>query len=195
MKLSLIAGIGKNNELGKGNTLLWHMPKDLKHFKEITSGKTVIMGRKTFESIGRPLPNRRNIIITRDKEYNTEGIEIVYSLIDAIEKVKSENESFIIASMREYTISIPSVLYSLIDAIEKVKSENESFIIGGAEIYKQAINKADKLYITHIDANDKEADSFFPIIDKNIWKETRREDFKKDNENIYDYSFVEYIRK
>jgi dihydrofolate reductase len=162
MKLSLIAGIGKNNELGKGNTLLWHMPKDLKHFKEITSGKTVIMGRKTFESIGRPLPNRRNIIITRDKEYNTEGIEIVYSLIDAI---------------------------------EKVKSENESFIIGGAEIYKQAINKADKLYITHIDANDKEADSFFPIIDKNIWKETRREDFKKDNENIYDYSFVEYIRK
>ncbi|MBP9803153.1 MAG: dihydrofolate reductase [Candidatus Pacebacteria bacterium] len=160
--ISLIAGIGKNNELGKGNTLLWHMPNDLKHFKEITSGKTVIMGRKTFESIGRPLPNRRNIIITRDKEYHAENIEVVYSLDEAI---------------------------------EKVKDEDESFIIGGAEIYKQAINQADKLYITHIDASDNEADSFFPIIDKEIWRETKREDFKKDENNHYDYSFIEYIRK
>ena len=159
MKLSLIAGIGKNNELGKGNTLLWHMPNDLKHFKEITSGKTVIMGRKTFESIGRPLPNRRNIIITRDKEYNAEGIEVVHSL----------NE-----------------------AIEKVKNDDEIFIIGGGDIYKQAIDKADKLYITHIEEEDFEADSFFPIIDKEIWQETKREEFKKDENNHYDYSFIEY---
>jgi dihydrofolate reductase len=160
--ISLIAAIGKNNELGKDNTLLWNMPADMKYFRDTTRGHSVIMGRKTFESIGRPLPNRRNIIITRDKEYNTEGIEIVYSLDEAI---------------------------------EKVRDEDESFIIGGAEIYKQAIEKADKLYITEIDEVFPEADTFFPIIDKNIWKETRREDFKKDNENIYDYSFVEYIRK
>ena len=161
--ISLIAGIGKNNELGKGNTLLWHMPNDLKHFKEITSGKTVIMGRKTFESLPNgALPNRRNIIITRDKEYNAEGIEIVYSLDEAI---------------------------------EKIKDENESFIIGGAEIYKQAIDKADKLYITHIEAEDKEADTFFPVIDKEIWKATKIEDFKDDPQNPFDYSFVEYRRK
>ncbi len=162
MKLSIIAGIGKNNELGKGNTLLWHMPKDLKHFRDITSGKTVIMGRKTFESIGRPLPNRRNIIITRDKEYNTEGIEIVYSLDEAI---------------------------------EKVRDEDESFIIGGAEIYKQAIEKANKLYITEIDEVFPEADTFFPTIDKEIWQENKRESFSSDENNPYDYSFVEYERK
>lgn len=160
--ISLIAGIGKNNELGKGNTLLWHMPNDLKHFKEITSGKTVIMGRKTFESIGHPLPNRRNIVITRDTNYKIENVEI-YNSLD--------------------------------EALKEVKDENETFIIGGAEIYKQAIDKADKLYITHIEAEDKGADIFFPIIDKEIWKETKREDLKADQQNPFDYSFTEYERK
>ncbi len=161
--ISLIAAIGKNNEIGKGNTLLFNMPADMKHFRDTTRGHAVIMGRKTFESLPNgALPNRRNIIITRDKEYNAEGIEIVYSLDEAI---------------------------------EKIKDENESFIIGGAEIYKQSINKADKLYITEINSEFGGADTFFPIIDKEIWKETKREDFQANPQNPFDYSFIEYERK
>lgn len=159
MKLSLIAGIGKNNELGKDNTLLWNMPADMKYFRDTTRAHSVIMGRKTFESIGRPLPNRRNIVITRDKDYYAENIEVVYSLDEAI---------------------------------DKVKNDDESFIIGGAEIYKQAIEKADKLYITEIDGEFPEADTFFPIIDKEIWQEEKREDYHKDSQNPYNYSFVIY---
>ena len=172
-RIAIIAGIGTNNELGKNNQLLWHLPNDLKHFKKITSGKTIIMGRKTFESIGRPLPNRRNIIITRDANYSKnipteqkEQIEITHSLDEALEKAHLGAE-------------LPS----------------EVFIIGGAEIYKQAINLADKLYITEIHNSDKDADVFFPIIDKNIWQETKRESFTKDDKNTNDYSFVEYKRK
>lgn len=87
--ISLIAAIGKNNEIGKENTLLWHMPADLEHFKKITSGHPVIMGRKTFESIGRPLPNRQNIVITRDKKYIRYGVNVVHSLEDAISRART----------------------------------------------------------------------------------------------------------
>jgi dihydrofolate reductase len=162
--ISLIAAIGKNNEIGKGNTLLFNMPADMKHFRDTTRGHAVIMGRKTFESLPNgPLPNRRNIIITRDAEYNCEGIEVVHSVDESLKLFEN--------------------------------SEEEIFIIGGAEIYKQAIEKADKLYITHINAEDKDADSFFPIIDKEVWQETKREDSSADEKNIFDYSFVEYVKK
>lgn len=162
--ISLIAAIGKNNEIGKGNTLLFNMPADMKYFRDTTRGHSVIMGRKTFESLPNgALPNRRNIIITRDTEYKSEGIEVVHSLDEALKLFEN--------------------------------TEEEIFVIGGAEIYKQAIEKGDKLYITHIEAENKEADSFFPKIDKETWKEIKREDFKKDENNPYDYSFMEYDKK
>ena len=116
--ISIIAAIGKNNELGKGNTLLWHMPADMKYFRDTTRGHAVIMGRKTFESLKEPLPNRKNIIITRDKNYLRHGVDVVHSLEEAINLSKNNGE--------------------------------EVFIIGGAEIYKQAILIADKLYINHV---------------------------------------------
>src|SRR6185369_7378359 len=95
--ISLIAAIGKNNELGKGNDLVWKLPADQKHFRERTTGHAIIMGRKTFVSLGRSLPNRRNIIITRDKNYTAEGAEITYSLKEALALVKdNEDEIFII---------------------------------------------------------------------------------------------------
>ena len=93
MILSLIVAIGKNNELGKDNTLLWHMPVDMRYFREKTSGKPVIMGRKTFESIGKALANRRNIIITRDKKYKADNIEIAHSIEEAIALVKNSHAS------------------------------------------------------------------------------------------------------
>jgi dihydrofolate reductase len=157
--ISLIAAIGKNNELGKGNTLLWQMPADMKHFIKMTSGHPVIMGRKTFESIGKPLPKRRNIVITRDLNYKKEGIEITHSLDEAF---------------------------------KLFKKEEEIFIIGGAEIYKQTIGIADKLFITHIEAEDKEADSFFPEIIPIVWNEISHEEHKKDEKNPFNYTFSVY---
>lgn len=107
MTLSLIAAIGTNNELGKNNALLWNMPADMKHFRDTTRGKTVIMGRKTFESIGRPLPNRRNIIITRDENYRAEGVEIFYSLESALKLLEHTSEEvFDIGGAELYRIGI-----------------------------------------------------------------------------------------
>ncbi|MCE9549224.1 dihydrofolate reductase, partial [Candidatus Nomurabacteria bacterium] len=100
--ISLIAAIGKNNELGKGNTLLWHMPTDMAHFRDTTRGHTVIMGRKTFESLKGPLPKRKNMVVTRDENYKKDGIEVVHSLTEAVEKTKDEEEVFIIGGGELY---------------------------------------------------------------------------------------------
>jgi dihydrofolate reductase len=114
MTLSLIAGIGSNNELGRDNKLLWNLPADMKHFRDTTSGHPVIMGRKTFESIGRSLPNRRNIIITGDPSYTRDGIEVVHSLDEAIALFKdTDDEVFVIGGAEIYklAISIADKLY------------------------------------------------------------------------------------
>ena len=166
--ISLIAAIGKNNELGKGNNLLWKMPADMEHFKKITSGHPVIMGRKTFESIGKPLPNRQNIVITRDKAYLRHDVDAVHSLEEAMKTAKTS----------------PSPLLE--------GEGKEVFIIGGAEIYKQAMSFADKLYITHIEAEDKNADVFFPEIIPIVWNEISHEEHKKDAKNPFDYTFSVY---
>ena len=158
--ISLIAAIGKNNELGKGNELLWRMPADMQHFIKTTSGHPVIMGRKTFESIGKALPNRKNIIITRDKNYSRPGVEVLNSLDEALDNVKNSTE--------------------------------EIFVIGGAEIYKQAMPIADRLYITHIDATEKNADAFFPEIIPIVWNEISREEHVADEKNPVSYTFSVY---
>lgn len=165
MKISIIAVIGTNNELGKENKLLWRLSTDLKHFKEITSGHPILMGRKTFESFGsKALPKRRNIVITRNESYQAPDIEVVHSLEEALALVKT-NE----------TVA-------------------EAFIIGGGEIYKQAMQIADKLYITYVEAADKEADAFFPEIIPIVFGETKREKHDADDKNEKPYSFVEYER-
>jgi len=161
MNISIIAAIGRNNELGKKGDLIWKLPNDLKNFKKITEGHTVIMGRKTFESIGKPLPNRKNIVITRNKKFKATGIEIAHSLKNAI---------------------------------NLAKKDKEVFIIGGGEIYKEAMNLAGRLFITHIDAEDKKADTFFPDIVPIVFGEVSREQHKKDAKHPFDYDFVEYIQ-
>lgn len=168
MILSIISAIGENNEIGLENKLLWDLPRDMKHFRETTSGHTVIMGRKTFESIGRPLPKRRNIIITRDTTYMKDGIEVANSLDEALRMASLENGK----------------------KFEENQDEVEVFIIGGAEIYKQAIEKANRLYITHVKANFN-ADVYFPVIGPE-WKEISRSDYEADNENKFPHSFVIY---
>ncbi|MBI2631030.1 dihydrofolate reductase [Candidatus Nomurabacteria bacterium] len=164
--ISLIAAIGKNNEVGKGNALLWNMPADMKHFRETTALHAIVMGRKTFESIGKPLPNRRNVVITRDVNYKKNlpagagGIEIVHSLAGALDLFPDPNE--------------------------------EIFIIGGAELYKQTMPIADKLYITHINAEDRNADAFFPEIIPVVWNEVSHEEHEADEKNPIPYTFSVY---
>lgn len=158
--ITIIAAVAENNALGKDNGLIWHLPADLKRFKKITEGHYVIMGRKTFESLGKPLPNRTTIIITRNPNYAAEGCIIVNSLKEAI---------------------------------IKASPDENPFILGGAEIYKQAIAIADILDLTIVHHNF-EADAFFPEIDPSIWKEIERENFKADEKNVYDFSFVKYAK-
>jgi len=159
--LTIIAAVAKNNALGKNNDLIWHLPADLKRFKEITLGHHIIMGRKTFESLGKPLPNRTTIIITRNPDYIAPGCIVVNELTAAI-KAAAEDEN--------------------------------PYILGGAEIYKQAMSYADILDLTLVHESF-DADAFFPIIDMSKWTEMSRRDFKADEKNKYDYSFVQYKKK
>jgi len=158
--ISLIAAIGKNNELGKKNALLWDMPEDMKYFRDTTRGHTVIMGQKTYESMGKPLPNRRNIVLTQDDAFYAEGIEISNSLEDTLNSFKDGDE--------------------------------EVFVMGGGQIYKQSIEKADRLYITHIDMEDKEADTYFPEIIPIVWNEISHKEHKADAQNAFHYTFSVY---
>ncbi len=130
-KISAIAAVGKNRELGTKNRLSWRISDDFKRVKELTMGRPLIMGRKTHESIGRPLPGRTNIIITRDPNYSSTGCVSASSIEEALEKAREVDQE-------------------------------EIFIFGGAEIYKLALPYVDKLYLTMIDEEDKDADAFFP---------------------------------
>jgi len=159
--LLLLDCLPLNNELGKNNTLVWSMPTDLKYFREKTSGHPVIMGRKTFEAIGRPMPNRKNIVITRDKSYLRHGVDVVNSLEEAL-------------------------------SLAKLEKNEEIFIIGGEEIFKQAMPIAERLYITHIEAEDKDADTFFPEIVRIVWNEVSRKEHQPDEDNPFAYTFSVY---
>ena len=107
--LSIIAAIGKNNELGKDNKLIWHLPEDLKRFKMLTTGKTIIMGRKTFESLGRVLPNRKHIVLTHNKEYkyDHEMVEVLCDLEEIEKYINSEEENFVIGGASIYKMLMP----------------------------------------------------------------------------------------
>ena len=143
MSLSIIVAVASNGVIGGDNKLLWHLPDDLQWFKKCTMGRPIIMGRKTFESIGRPLPNRKNIVLSKngDKEsFEQKGIELYQNLESLIEDYKN--------------------------------SEEEIFIIGGEQIYREFMQKGlvRRLYISYIEFSDSEADAYFPKIDYDNWK-------------------------
>jgi len=162
LKLALIVAMAQNRVIGINNNLPWYLPNDLKYFKAVTMGKPVIMGRKTHESIGKPLPGRTNIVITRDTAFQAEGCKIVHSLPEAIELAES---------------------ICLIDGGEEV------IVMGGAQIYELALADTDRLYLTKVHA-DVEGDAFFPEVDKQRWQEVAREDYNAEGPNPYDYSFL-----
>ncbi|MEH6575574.1 MAG: dihydrofolate reductase [Amphritea sp.] len=162
MKLAIIVAQAENRVIGINNNLPWHLPEDLRYFKQVTMGKPIIMGRKTFESIGRPLPGRTNIVITRDSEYQREGIRVVHSLEAATRLAES---------------------ICLIDGFD------EAMVIGGSQIYAQALAIADRLYLTQVHAA-VEGDAYFPEFHPGRWCEIGREDFVAQGHNPYDYSFI-----
>ena len=166
MKLALIAALAENSVVGINNKLPWHLPEDLKYFKRLTTGKAIIMGRKTYESIGRPLPNRTNIVVSRNPAFQAEGVRVVSELSQAIE---------------------------LANDINFINGEDEVMVIGGAMIYQEALPLADRLYLTHVHAHVN-GDAYFPEVDFAEWQEQGREDHSASETNPYDYSFVVYNR-
>ena len=166
MIISIIVAVSENGVIGKENQLIWHLPADLKYFKETTKGHPVVMGRKNYESIPekyRPLPGRTNIIISRNKNYKAPGCILVNSIDAAICEAKKLND-------------------------------DELFIIGGGEIYKQSNGLADKLYLTRVHGNFN-GDTFFEDPNKDIWTLISSKQFSRDKKNSWDHTYEIYIRK
>ncbi len=166
MTLCLVVAAAENGVIGRNNQLPWYLPEDLKHFKRVTLGKPVIMGRKTWESIGRPLPGRTNIVITRQPDYLAEGARVVDSLEAALE---------------------------LAEGVALIDGADEVMVIGGADIYRLALPRADRVYLTEVHA-EVEGDAFFPDWDRSHWREVSRERQPARDESEYAYSFVTYER-
>ena len=168
MRISIIVAASENNVIGRENSIPWHLPDDLKFFRQKTEGHPVIMGRKNFESIvaslGKPLPNRQNIIVTRDSAYEAAGCQVSSSLEEAI-------------------------MYGHQD-----KDTEEIFIIGGGEIYKQAMDLSNYLYLTRIHAWIA-GDIRFPTVDTAIWEEIEREEHPADEKHKFGFTFFTYKKK
>lgn len=159
MSYTIIAAIGKNRELGKDNNLIWHLPGDLKFFKEITTGHSIIMGRKTLESLPKLLPNRHHIVLSSSDNFTSE-IEHYKSLKELLNNLKDKEEEF--------------------------------FVIGGSSIYKEFIDIVDKMYLTEIDAECKNADAYFLDFNEEEWEKTI---LKENEDNNISYKHVLYKKK
>jgi len=152
--------MSENRIIGINNKLPWHLPADLRHFRRLTTGHPVIMGRRNYESIGKPLPDRTNIVVTRNPDYRAAGCLVTHSLDDAM---------------------------------NSAGNDSEIFIIGGAEIYRQAFDRANRIFITLIHARI-EGDTYFPEFEGPPWREISRERHERDENNPYSFSFLIYER-
>jgi dihydrofolate reductase len=162
MIISFVVAAANNNVIGKDNQLVWNLPNDMKFFKNVTWGMPIVMGRKTFESLGKPLPGRKNIILTRQSDWNVPGTIAVKNFDDA---------EFLVREM----------------------DVKEMMVIGGGEIFKMVFNKANRIYLTRVDA-EPEGDAFFPAIDPKEWKLVSKKDHEADAKHAYNYSFQVWER-
>jgi len=163
MLISIIVAVSRNGVIGKDNQLIWRLPDDLKRFKNLTMGHPIIMGRKTFDSIGKPLPGRTSIVITRNPEFTLDGIIVAHSLEKALEEAKKTGT-------------------------------DEAFIIGGGQLYQQALDITNRLYITEVQTVIS-GDTFFKIEKPDSWLETERTVHQADDRHIFAFNFVNYTRK
>ncbi len=166
MRLALIVAQAENRVIGRENALPWYLPEDLKYFKSVTLGKVIIMGRKTYESIGRPLPGRTSIVVSRDPDYQLEGVSVAHSLPQAIAQAQR---------------------------VSALKGVDEALVIGGAELYAQALPMAQRLYLTQVH-HQVEGDARFPEVDLCDWQPVSRQDFEAVAPNPYSYSFIVFDR-
>ncbi len=164
--VAMIAAVSRNGVIGVDNKLPWHLPEDLKFFKRMTQAKPLIMGRKTFASIGRPLPGRLNIVVTRDKNFRHDGVRVCHDL-----------ESALFLADQQATI----------DASEEI------MVMGGGEIYAQALPHASRIYLTEVDV-EVEGDARFPELDEREWQEVQRVPGSP-SPGQPSYSFVQYQRR
>ena len=162
MRISLIVALTENRVIGLDGDMPWHLSEDLKYFKRVTMGAPIIMGRKTFESVGRALPGRTNIIITRNIDYSAEGIEVALDIESAIKKASSVAGS---------------------------QGKEEVFVIGGAQIYALALAQAERLYVTEIHQTCP-GDAYFPEIQASDWREIKRDARGPETPDCPAYSFV-----
>ena len=162
MKTAIVVAVAENGVIGRNNALPWRLPEDLKYFKRVTMGHPIIMGRKTFTSIGRPLPGRTNIVVTRQRDWEAEGVKVAHSLEQALQ-------------IAEAQATIDGVDYAM--------------VIGGADFYQQTLPQAQRLYLTEVHAQ-VEGDAYFPSFDKSAWQERGRQRYEADETNPYAYSFV-----
>lgn len=164
--LSIIVAAAENNVIGINNELPWRMPADMRYFKDKTLGHPIIMGRKSFEALGKPLPNRTNIVITRQADYAPEGVVVVSSLEEAIAKANSLVE----------------------------EDDDEVFIIGGGEVFREAMSVVDQLFVTRIHTEEVKGDTYFPDINVNDWALISSDPQNADEKHAYDYTFEVWVR-
>jgi dihydrofolate reductase len=166
MEKSLIVAVADNNAIGRKNALLWNLPGDMKYFRKQTTGNVVIMGWMTFQSIGRPLPKRHNIVIS------------LFPWPEAPAEV-----------------TVVDSLAAAFAAAERASQDEKAFVIGGAYTYAEAMDVVDTMYITHVHDAPEDADAFFPPIDPEIWEEESRSDLQTDPETGITFEFVVYRRR
>jgi dihydrofolate reductase len=167
MKVSLIVAMSQNRVIGRDNQMPWHLPDELQYFKRVTMGKPVLMGRNTFESIGRPLPGRPNIVITRNADYDADGISVVNTVEDALD---------------------------LAEQLTDYDANAEAMVIGGAQIFATLFPRADMLYLTLVQA-EIDGDVFFPEFPAEDWQLVSRDEHAANERNPYPYSVLVLERK
>jgi dihydrofolate reductase len=165
--IALVAAVARNGVIGAGNRLIWKLSTDLKRFRALTWGKPLVMGRKSFESIGRPLPGRETIVVTRDPGLAPDGVRIAHDVDAAL---------------------------SLAEEVAREMNAGEIIVAGGGEIYRQTIDRVDRLFITEVDLAP-EGDVYFPAIDPARWREARRERGVRGDRDEADFMFVDYAKR
>jgi dihydrofolate reductase len=165
--VAMIAAVAKNGVIGSAGNIPWRLPTDFAFFKRMTLGKPLIMGRKTFESIGKPLPGRTNVVVTRQKGYQPDGVIVIDSLAAALDHAQ---------------------------AIAAADAAEEVMIGGGAEIYREAMAIADRLYITHV-AAAPHGDALFPAIDPSVWEVEAEPDIARTERDNADFRVRIYRRR
>lgn len=166
IRLALIAAVARNGVIGRDNGLPWHIPEDLRHFREVTLGKPLVMGRRTWDSIGRPLPGRPSLVVSRDAGFMPEGAEVFLDLEAALRRAR---------------------------ALAGESGAEEAMVIGGAQIYAAVLDEVERLYLTEVHA-DIAGDTHFPEVDWSAWRETVRREFPA-TVQAPGWAFVQYDRR